>query len=98
MGHSGVREDLVPFPEHSVGRDQRWSLPIVADGEHLEEQVALGLAERRIPDLIHDEDGRALGDLERAVEALGGLRGAEPVHPSAASEVNSTLRPRWHCA
>ena len=53
VGHRVVREDLVPFPEHPVGRDDGRPLPVVADGEHLEEQVAFGLAKRRVPDLVN---------------------------------------------
>ena len=52
VGHGIVGEDLVPLPEHPVGRDDRRLLPVVAVREHLEEQVALRLAERGVPDLI----------------------------------------------
>ena len=52
VGHGVVGEDLVPLPERPVRGDHRRLPPVMADGDHLEHQVALRLAETDVADFV----------------------------------------------
>src|SRR4051794_7828502 len=53
-GHSLVREDLVPFAERLVGRDQQGS-PLITGGDQLEQHARFGLILGDVGKVIEDE-------------------------------------------
>ena len=99
-GHPFALEDLAPFAEGQVAGDQK-AAPLVAIGEHLEEQLGAAAAERQVAELIADEQIDAVELGQQAVEAMllmGLLQltdqagGGEEPHPFAEATGGETQR------
>src|SRR5580693_7963186 len=78
-GNGGVVEDVAPVGEGSVGRDQRASLMAVAGGDDLIEEVGSLLIERKIAELVDDQQRRFGVNLEFANQGMIDLRSQEMV-------------------
>jgi len=53
VGHGVIGEDLVPLPERAIRGDHGRLLPVMPDGDDLEHQVALRLAQADVADLVN---------------------------------------------
>jgi hypothetical protein len=77
-GHLGVAEDAGPFAEGEVGGDDdRGSLVELAD--EVEEQLAAGLSERQVAELVQDDEVEAAQMIGDAALAAGARSGVELV-------------------
>ena len=57
-GHLGIAEDAGPFSEGEIGRDDdRGSL--IEKADQVEQQLAAGLGERQIAQLVEDDEVEA---------------------------------------
>src|SRR6266851_382553 len=71
-GHLGVAEDLRPIGEGEIGGDQQRGV-LVELADQMEQQLAAGLAEREIPELVDDDDVVAQQLLGQASAPARGL-------------------------
>jgi hypothetical protein len=71
-GHLGVAEHLGPISEGEVGGDQQRGV-LVELADQVEQQLAAGLAERQIAELVDDDEIVAQQVLGQASAAAGGF-------------------------
>ena len=71
-GHLGVAEDLRPIGEGEIGGDQQGGV-FVELADQVEQQLAAGLAERQVAQLVDDDEIVAQQLLGQAATATGRL-------------------------
>src|SRR5208282_5073442 len=77
--HGLVREDLVPFAERLVGRDQHGS-SLVTRGDQLEQHAGFGLVLGDVSEVIEDEQVEAVQLGDGAFEGQLTTSDLEPLH------------------
>ncbi len=88
-GHAFALEDLVPVAEREIAGDQQ-AAAFVAVGEHLEQQLGSGAAERQVAEFIDDQQVNPVELLQQRVQSELLLCFFELVHQSRRCE---ELRP-----
>src|SRR3546814_19626888 len=78
-GHLGVAEELGPIGEGEIGGDEK-RVVFVELADQVEQELAAGLAERQIAELVDDDEIIAQQLLGEAAAAAGGLLLLELVH------------------
>ena len=76
---AGIGEDLIPFAEHFVGRQDNGTLLLITTGDHLEEQIGVVCVVGEIADFVNGEQPWAGVAAQPACERGGGVLGGEVV-------------------